>query len=174
MRELVGRGVLPGECFFGGFEGRRAIGGGGDSSGGASSSNGDTTSDKRIIVGGGYVSPGLVGLKRGLERERVKDGLRGWLVGRRVRMEMERRSREGEMERERGVKGLVRRFAGREKISGEEGAGGMRGGRPGEKESRWGRGAVAGEKRKRGEPTRAHVYALRRFWEGVGREAQRT
>ena len=107
--------------------------------------------------GGGYVSPQLLGVKRGLERERVKDGLRGWLVGRR-RVEMERRERE--VEGERSVKGLVRRFTGKADMA-RRGDG---------VEGRWGRGAIAGEKRRRGEPTRAHVYGLRRFWEDMGKE----
>ena len=98
------------------------------------------------------MSPGIVGLKRGLERERVKDGLRGWLKG--VCEEVERRVRAGR-EGERSVKGLVRRFA----VAG------------GGKESFWGRGS--GEKRRMGDsPTRAHVLGLRRFWEGVGRKGQ--
>ena len=160
MGDLVGRGVLPRECFV--------FVGGGTARGGEDSGEGDvrTGPASKKVVMGGYVSPRLVNLKRGLERERVKDGLRGWLVGGRVRMEMEKRGREEEMrkEKERSVKGLVRRFAGKK---GEDGARG----KGAERESRWGRGAVVGEKRKRGEPTRAHVYGLRRFWEGVGREA---
>jgi len=100
------------------------------------------------------ISPGLVGVKRGLERERVKDGLRGWLKGRK-REEMERRMREGELGEVKSVKGMARRFA----VGRETG------------ENRWGSGA--GEKRKRGDrnpnPTRAHVLGLRKFWEGVGK-----
>ena len=89
-------------------------------------------------------------------------------------MEMERRGREeGEEERKRGVKGLVRRFAGSTAKDGEIAMRGA-GAEKMERESRWGRGAVAGEKRKRGEPTRAHVYGLRRFFEGIGKEAQRS
>lgn len=115
--------------------------------------------------GVGYVvSPALVGTKKGLEKERIKDRLRSWLSGRR-KEELEKRQRE---EVERSVKGLVRRFAGRTK--------GMetvheRMFRGTERESRWGREAVVGEKRKRGEPTRAHVLGLRRFWEGMSMAA---
>ena len=105
----------------------------------------------------GAVSPQLVGVKRGLERERVKDGLRGWLKGR-VRGEMERRMKAGEKEQGKTVKGMVRRFAS------VAGRGGCRA------ESLWGKGA--GEKRKGDEPARARVLGLRRYWEGVGREGQ--
>ena len=109
----------------------------------------------------GYVvSPALVGPKRGLEKERIKDRLRAWLSGRR-KEELEKRERE---QVERSVEGLVRRFAGRtkgvEKVNEQRFKGSK-------KESRWGREAVAGEKRKHGEPTRAHVLGLRRFWEGI-------
>ena len=110
------------------------------------------------------MSPGLVGAKRGLERERLKDGLRGWLSGRR-REELEKRERE---EWDRSVKGLVRRFAGRAKgIEKDD----EKKTRLEKKDLRWGKGAIIGERRKRVEPTRAHVLGLRRFWEGVGKAA---
>ena len=143
MGSLVESNILPEECvcFIAG-NGKRKDGG-----------------------GGGYVmSPRLVGAKRGLERERLKDGLRGWLSGRR-REELEKRERE---EGERSVKGLVRRFTGRAK--GGEKDNEKRVGLE-VKDLRWGKGAVIGERRKRVEPTRAHVLGLRRFWEGVGRAA---
>ena len=100
-----------------------------------------------------------MGIKRGLERERVKDGLRAWLKGR-VRAELERRMRDGEREQCWTVKGMVRRFA---SVAG-------RGGAPCGEEAVWGKGA--GERRRRDEPARARVLGLRRFWEGVGREGQ--
>ena len=98
-----------------------------------------------------------MGIKRGLERERVKDGLRAWLKGR-VRAELERRMRAGEREVGGSVKGLVRRFA---SVAGRGACGGQ---------AVWGTGA--GERRGRDEPARARVLGLRRFWEGVGREGQ--
>ena len=105
----------------------------------------------------GGLSPQLVGIKRGLERERVKDGLRAWLKGR-VRAELERRMRAGEREQVRSVKGMVRRFAS------VAGRGACR------EEAVWGKGA--GERRARDEPARARVLGLRRFWEGLGRDGQ--
>ena len=100
--------------------------------------------------------------KRVLERERVKDGLRGWLNGRRKE---ESQKREKELY-ERSVKGLARIFAGRAKTAEKEGL--KRTSTP-ERDSSWGIGAVAGGKRKRGEPLMADVSGLRRFWEGVAR-----
>jgi hypothetical protein len=129
---LVGRGVLPAECF-------RYCGGGSH-----------TGRDYK----GGYtgLAPSLVETKRRIERERVKDVLRGWVE------EWRRRgsdSREGEPENQRpDVRRIARKFARDSKV-GER-----------EKESRWGRPA----KRERELPTRAKVLGLRRFWEKVGRD----
>jgi hypothetical protein len=95
----------------------------------------------------GGMAPGLVETKRRVERERVKDLLRGWVE--------EWRRRVGDREVE-GEKMDVRRMARRFAKSGER-----------ESESRWGK--LAGEKR-RELPTRAKVLGLRRFWEKVGRE----
>ena len=161
---------------------------------GQENGNGSGSGSRRSNGEGRWVSARLLGVKKEVERERVKDGLRGWLSGRR-RAEMERRLRE-EWEAEdsaaRSVKGLVRRFgyAKRESLqdgcsllgfSGRRAAAETADGlgppsakekrewvRARDRESRWGRGAVAGAKRKRDEPTRAHVWGLRRFWEGVG------
>lgn len=119
------------------------------------------------LEGGGVayvVSPVLVGTKRGLEKERIKDRLRGWLSGRR-REELEKRERD---QVERSVESLVKRFAGRTKAVEKVNEQRFKGS---EKELRWGREAVVGEKRKRGEPTRAHVLGLRRFWEGISMAA---
>lgn len=90
------------------------------------------------------VAPGIVERKRRVERERVKDGLRGW-VGEWRRRGGERRDTEGEEKPD--VRRLVRRFANS---------------RAGDKEWR--------EGRRREEPARAKVLGLRRFWEKVGRE----
>ncbi|KAK2627077.1 hypothetical protein QTJ16_003043 [Diplocarpon rosae] len=97
------------------------------------------------------MAPGLVETKRRVERERVKDVLRGW-VG-----EWRRRGAEtceGEREAE-GQRIDVRRMARRFTRDGREG-----------RETRWGER----RRREREDPARAHVLALRRFWERVGRE----
>jgi hypothetical protein len=140
--------VLPGECY-------RVY----DvtTSSPPSSSSSSSNKEKGIQMGGGGLAPGLVERKRRVERERVKDGLRGWLGGRWVgewsRRKAER-EREGEGERV-GVGRLVRRFSRR----GDVGEGNGR-------EGRWGK-KRGGE---REEPARAKVLGLRRFWEGVGRD----
>ncbi|KAG9233295.1 hypothetical protein BJ875DRAFT_50578 [Amylocarpus encephaloides] len=105
---------------------------------------------------GGFLAPGLVGIKRRVERERVKDVLRGWVgEGRGKRMiEMESR----EVETKPDVRRLARRF--REKDASNSNS------RP---QQRWGREA---RKEKREEPTRAKVLGLRRFWEKVGQSSR--
>lgn len=100
--------------------------------------------------GYGGLAPSLVETKRRVERERVKDVLRGWVEEwRRKGCE----SREGEgLETRPDVRRIVRRFA--------------RGGeREGRELSMWGRRVECKEM-----PTRAKVLGLRRFWENVGRE----
>ncbi len=100
------------------------------------------------------MAPSIISVKRKVERERLKDGLRSWIARR-----AEVVQKKGAQEREKpSVRNLVQRFARR--------AGGVKEG----KDGRWEK--AAGEKRKRGEPTRAHVLGLRRFWEGIGREGQ--
>ena len=98
------------------------------------------------------LAPSLVETKRKIERERVKDVLRGWVEDWRRRGSD---SREGETENQRpDVRRMARKFA--------------RDGRVGdrEKESRWGKSA----RREREMPTRAKVLGLKRFWEKIGRE----
>ncbi|KAI9048817.1 hypothetical protein LZ554_007648 [Drepanopeziza brunnea f. sp. 'monogermtubi'] len=102
------------------------------------------------------VSGSLVVVKRQVERERVKDALRGWVA------EWRRRGAEllggggGAAEEARiDVRRMARRFA-------REGREERRDG------PRWGAGVVP---RKGEEPTRALVLGLRRFWERVGRES---
>ena len=90
---------------------------------------------------GGRVAPGLVSVKRRVERERVKDILRGWVE------EWRRRGGERQVEQKVDVRRLARRFAARER----EG------------------GVVSGKKRME-EPARAKVLGLRRFWEKVARD----
>ena len=98
------------------------------------------------------MAPSIIGVKRKVERERLKDGLRAW-VARRAEVVQKKLAQEREKP---SVRSLVQRF-GRRAATGKEG-----------KEVRWGK--VAGEKRKKGEPTRAHVLGLRRFWESMGKE----
>jgi len=96
------------------------------------------------------VSPALVEVRRRVERERVKDVLRGWVTDwRRMR---DVRGRAEELKGRGGrvdVRVLARRFGGL-----GVGGGGDDGG-------------IASEMRKE-MPTRAKVLGLRRFWEGVG------
>jgi len=89
----------------------------------------------------GRVAPALVGVKRRVERERVKDVLRGWIE------DWKRRGVEREVEQKMDVRRLARRIAAREREVGE-----------------------ANGKRRREEPARAKVLGLRRFWEKVARE----
>lgn len=117
VEELVGWGVLPGECFGRG-------------------------------MGKGGMAPSLVETKRRVERERVRDFLRGWVE------EWRRKGSEMTKEEEKvEVRRLARRFA----YKGE--------GKEGREEPRWGRRVEIREA-----PTRAKVLGLRRFWEKVGRE----
>lgn len=117
--------------------------------------------------GKGGLAPGLVGAKRSVERERVKDSLRGWLEGKRERVERERQSGRGE--EERSVRGLVRRFTAWRGAAGdvppapERTAAGSGSAEVRVRQARW----VPASKRPRDEPTRAHVLGLRRFWEGL-------
>jgi hypothetical protein len=98
----------------------------------------------------GGLAPSLVETKRRVERERVKDVLRGWVEEwRRRGSEIGERGSEGEGRPD--VRRMARRFAGREG-SGRE-------------VPRWGRRVDVKEA-----PTRAKVLGLRRFWEKVGRE----
>ncbi|ATZ58170.1 hypothetical protein BCIN_16g00290 [Botrytis cinerea B05.10] len=105
--------------------------------------------------GKGKVAPGLVGLKRKVERERVKDGLRAWVDGWRGRVGEKEREIEGTREGKVEVRWLVRRFAGRDVDRGEGTAG---------------RGPWGKKVERREIPARAKVLGLRRFWEKVGRE----
>lgn len=102
------------------------------------------------------MAPGLVGLKRKVERERVKDELRGWVEEWR-RKGWEERRRMDEMNGSEGkpdVRRLVRRFA-RDRNTNNSNDG----------RQRWGGNA----ERRREDPTRAKVLGLKRFWEKVGR-----
>lgn len=126
---LVGRGVLPAECF-----------------------RGNARPDRDYKGGYTGLAPSLVETKRRIERERVKDVLRGWIEEWRRRGSHHREGEEGGPRPD--VRRMARRFARDGKAS------------DGAKESRWGRAA----KTEREAPTRAKVLSLRRFWEKVGKE----
>ncbi len=104
--------------------------------------------------GGMGLAPGLVETKRKIERERVKDLLRGWVEEwRRKGCEKKEGETMGQQQRP-DVRRIARRFVARERSDGRE-------------VPRW------GEKRRehvKELPTRAKVLGLRRFWEKVGRE----
>ncbi|EDN99284.1 hypothetical protein SS1G_02136 [Sclerotinia sclerotiorum 1980 UF-70] len=103
--------------------------------------------------GHGKVAPGLVGIKRKVERERVKDGLRAWVEGWKGRVGEREREVEGTREGKVEVRWLVRRFARRDG-----------------NESVVGRGTWGRKVERRELPARAKVLGLRRFWERVGKE----
>jgi len=105
----------------------------------------------------------LLVLTRRIQREKLKDGLRAWLDKRAERMELERRREESRMEV--SVRGLVRKYTAVRKATLEDE------GRQREVASRsmWGRRVSESEKVRHHGPTRAAVFGLRRFWEGVGR-----
>jgi hypothetical protein len=142
---LVDRGVLPIECCGWDGDGNEARNGKG-----------------RLVfgTGRGAVSPGLVGVKRSVEKERVKDGLRGWVEGKlRRRRELEEQDEFGGVGRSvRGLVGLYSySYGGKVATSGS---------------GRWGRGWKERERRVRDQPARAKVLGLRRFWEGVIRKGE--
>ena len=137
------------------------------------------------VRGGAAVAPGLVGVRRRVMREALKDGLRAWVEGRGVGVDR-RRKREnqwGEEERV-SVRALVRWYTVRSGIAGER-EGVCEDALEIEKrmaQRRWRRELKgigdSGGRRKgldvqdmdTGEwarPARAHVLGLRRFWEGV-------
>ncbi|KAI9826568.1 MAG: hypothetical protein M1832_006164 [Thelocarpon impressellum] len=107
-------------------------------------------------VGAGCISPALIGARRSVERERVKDRLRQQQVGAAKGRELAQNrgwlaaeDADREKERERpSVRHLAARF------------------------TRWGRGRDRDGRKRAVEmgPPRAKVLGLRRFWEGVGRE----
>jgi len=176
--DLVGRGVLPGECFV---LVPSSAGNGSAYQSYRQSTYTSRPSPRRSIAehqtretstrstadhrAAGYVAPGIVGIKRGLERERIKDRIRDWVQGR-GKQELERRRTEREKEAEKSVGTLVRRFA--FKGSMEERDFCMDS-RVADRRERWGKGAAKWGERKKKEPTRAHVHGLKHFWEGIGR-----
>ncbi|KAE9380946.1 hypothetical protein N431DRAFT_290696, partial [Stipitochalara longipes BDJ] len=126
VEELVERGVLAGECF----------GKGGMAPG--------LVETKRKGGKGVGMAPSLVGTKRRVERERVRDFLRGWVE------EWRQKGSEikGREEERVEVRRMARRFVDTKK-----------------EVPRWGRRVETREA-----PTRAKVLGLRRFWEKVGKE----
>ena len=107
------------------------------------------------VVWGGRVAPGLVGVKRKIEKEKVKDGLRAWLERKAAKMKAEEGKSESAPETEMlSVRKLIQKFTTSRKSSSDGTL------------SRWG---VRWDSRASNEPTRAHVYGLRRFWEGLAK-----
>ncbi|KAI9727073.1 MAG: hypothetical protein M1834_008541 [Cirrosporium novae-zelandiae] len=108
------------------------------------------------VIWGGVISPSIISVKRQVEKEKLKDGLRAWLVGKAELVEKKAAAQNEIVEEEKpSVRMLVRRF-GRRAVGSDN------------KETRWGRAA---KDRKAGAPTRAHVLGLRRFWEAVARQS---
>lgn len=105
------------------------------------------------VLWGQGLSPVILEKKRRIERERIKDGLRAWLERKAHSIREQTSSRSSEHTTERiSVKWLVRTFTGPNRGGSE----------------RWGGKAVAGVQHP-DEPTRAHVYGLRRFWESIAK-----
>lgn len=92
------------------------------------------------------VSPVLVEKLRRVEKERLKDGLRRWVVDWRMRRDL--RGRVEERAGKVDVRVLARRFGGLGVATEGVGSG--------------------GGKQRREMPTRANVLGLRKFWERVG------
>lgn len=99
------------------------------------------------------IAPALISTRRRIEKEKIKDVLRGWVEE--WRRKGSRAVDAAVDERRPEVRVLVRRFA-------REGQVGK-----GREERRWGGPRTEGEREM---PTRAKVLGLRRFWEKVGRE----
>jgi len=108
------------------------------------------------------VAPALLVLTRRIQREKLKDALRAWLDRRAERMEMERRREEGRIQM--SVRGLVRKYTAVRKAMLEDEGRQRQVARP----SMWGKRVSESEKVRHHGPTRAAVFGLRRFWEGVG------
>ena len=115
----------------------------------------DRDSGEWVVGGRGSIAPSIVNKQRMVERERIKDGLRAWLDKKAGAVTDKVRDEEGG----RSVRGLVRRFTARWKADApvEKGA---------KARQSWASGT---EKRSKDPPTRAHVYGLRRFWEGLAK-----
>ncbi|KAL9086104.1 MAG: hypothetical protein Q9159_004339 [Coniocarpon cinnabarinum] len=118
----------------------------------------DRNSGEWVVGGRGAIAPGIVETKRRVEKERLKDGLRAWLER---KAEGVREKARTEDEGPGGVRRLVRRFTARWK-SGDGEIVKVNDASSAEKWPVARRGCARDEA-----PTRAHVYSLRRFWEGV-------
>ena len=112
------------------------------------------------------ISPRVWEKRRQVIKESLKDGLRAWVEGTGVKVQM-RKNEELEREERRTVKMLVRRFAkGRSDVGGVEAEklkAKVRWGREVEMQRRWEERCV--------EPTRAHVSGMKKLWEGIIRAA---
>ena len=89
----------------------------------------------------------------------MKDGLRAWLERKAKRVGAEdEKSQCGTEEGKISVRKLVQRFtASRKSIVGD---------------GRWGGKRKVADEREKREPPRAHVYGLRKFWEGLARSQE--
>lgn len=121
----------------------------------------------------GSVSPGLVATRRKVIRESLKDGLRAWVENRGVAAQ-KRRADELEAVERTNVKALVRRFAAKRQAIELEAQFDPVAMEKKRAQERWGRQATirrSNEQRRSdgvcAQPTRAHVLALKQFWEGV-------
>lgn len=125
------------------------------------------------------ISPGIVATRRKVIRESLKDGLRAWVEGRAIQAQ-KRKADEMEAVEKVTVKGLVRRFAARklaQEMADNLDSVALEKRRA---QAKWGREvqiAKNDEQRRAAthgscaQPTRAHVLALKKFWEGVIRAA---
>ena len=111
-----------------------------------------------MLGGRGSIAPSIVNAKRKVERERIKDGLRAWL-DRKANTVAARSEKTTNEDTSMSVRGLVRRFTARRKADTQDNGSNAKSG-----DKKWN---PAYSKKQREAPTRAHVYSLRRFWEGL-------
>ena len=138
------------------------------------------------MIWGGGVAPGLVEVKRKVEKERVKDGLRAWLQRKAARVLAEEvdaheTSNDGDVRRSRiSVRLLVPRFTTAAKTGPLDPSHGLERKfttdeapapppRPPPIDSKWLDRRIGVRKKSAVEPTRTHVNRLRRFWEGLAK-----
>ena len=124
------------------------------------------------------ISPAIVATRRRIMKENLKDGLRAW-VDRRGVVAQRQRADELDASERRTVKSLVRRFAARKQACDLEVQFDIVAMEKKRAQERWGQRpthrVVECQQGRINEPcaqpTRAHVLALKRFWEGVSRAA---
>ncbi|CUS13038.1 unnamed protein product [Tuber aestivum] len=123
--------------------------------------------ERGVVYRCGGIAPALAGKARDLERERVKDRLRGWVVERlsleeAVGCGLVSNGAEWEEGRREGVRSIARRLMARWENDGQGKGKGKTGGSG---VVCWGRGRVV-----RYDPPRAMVLGLRRYFEGLAAE----